>query len=278
MAAQVLPRGSLLALALALALLLPCHASASQFASLHVALRPEHLGGRTTILFDFHIASAGGHVPSPLIAVNLLYPRDVGLITSGLGLQTCSAAHLEAQGSCPANSLMGYGQALVEFPIGPELIEEHGAITTWMGPAADGHLTLLLYAEAKTPVLASLIFTSQLLDAPAPFGGELATDIPLIPTLPEAPDAAVVHMTTTIGPMNVTYYRQYRGKSTAYHPRGVRLPKRCPHGGFSFAATFAFLDGAHATARTAVPCPRSAIHPSALPPPLLRTTAARAVR
>jgi hypothetical protein len=129
---QALPRGPLLALALVLALLLPSHASASQSASLHVALRPEHLGGRTTILFDIQIASPGAHVPSPLIAVNLLYPRDVGLITSGLGLQTCSPAQLESRGRCPSNSLMGYGQALVEFPIGPELIQEHGAITTWM--------------------------------------------------------------------------------------------------------------------------------------------------
>jgi hypothetical protein len=258
MAPQALPRGALLGLALALTLLLPANAGASQSATLHVALTPEHLGGRTTILFDIQIASAGAHVPSPLTAVNLLYPKDVGLITSGLGLQTCSAAELESQGHCPANSLMGYGQALVEFPIGPELIEEHGAITTWMAPVEDGHLTLLFYAEAETPVSASLIFTSQLLDAPAPFGGQLATDIPLIPTLPQAPDAAVLHLTTTIGPMNVTYYHQFRGKSTAYHPRGIRLPKRCPPGGFPFAASFTFLDGTHTVARTAVPCPARA--------------------
>ncbi len=258
MAAEARPRGPLLALALAVTLLLPCHAGASESASLHAALRPEHLGGRTTILFDFQIAGAGAgaQAPSPLIAVSLLYPRDIGLITSGLGLQTCSPAHLEAQGRCPANSLMGYGQALVEFPIGPELIQEHGAITTWMAPVEDGHLTLLFYAEGRSPVAASLIFTSQLLDAPAPFGGELTTDIPLIPTLPEGSDAAVVQMNTTIGPMNVTYYRQYGGKRAAYHPRGVRLPRHCPQGGFPFAASFTFLDGAHASARTAVPCPR----------------------
>jgi hypothetical protein len=258
---QALPRRCLLTVALALTLLLSADAGASQSASLHVSLTPEHLGGRTTILFDIQIASAGAHVPSPLTAVNLLYPKDVGLITTGLGLQTCSATQLESRGRCPANSLMGYGQALIEFPIGPEVIEEHGEITTWMAPAADGHLTLLFYAEGQSPVSASLIFTSQLLDAPAPFGGELATDIPLIPTLPEAPNAAIVHLTTTIGPMNVTYHRQFRGKSTAYHPRGIRLPRHCPHGGFPFAATFTFSDGAHSSARTTVPCP------AAKPPP-----------
>ncbi len=65
-------------------------------------------------------------------------------------------------------------------------------------------------------------------------------------------------MTTTIGPMNVTYYRQFRGKSTPYHPRGVRLPRRCPRGGFPFAANFTFQDGAHTVARTTVPCPARA--------------------
>ncbi len=176
-----------LALALSLAFLLPGTAGASQSASLHVALTPEHLGGRTTILFDFQIASAGAHVPSPLSTVNLLYPRDVSLITSGLGLQTCSAAQLESRGRCPANSLMGYGHALVEFPVGPELIQEHGEITTWMAPATDGHLTLLFYAEATAPVSASLIFTSQLLDAPAPFGGELRPTSPRFRRSPKHP-------------------------------------------------------------------------------------------
>jgi hypothetical protein len=236
-------------------LLWPGAVSASQAATLHVALTPERLGGRTTIVFDFHITSSSGKVPSPLIAVNLLYPADVGLITSGLGLETCSAVQLEARGRCPANSLMGYGSALVEFPVGPEIIREPGAITTWMAPVEHGHLTLLFYAEGQNPVAAYLIFTSRLIDAPAPFGGAIATDIPVIPTFPEGSDAAVVQMTTTIGPMNVTYYRQFRGQTTAYHPRGVRLPKRCPHGGFPFAATFAFLDGTHTTARTTVPCP-----------------------
>lgn len=233
----------------------PSVSAATESAGLHVALRPEVLGGQTTILFSFRISTPGREAPAPLTAVSLAYPANIGLVTSGLGLETCDAAQLEAQGRCPPDSLMGYGRALVELPIGPEAIPEEGEITTWMAPLEHGHLALLFYAEGQTPVKAGLIFTAQLLAAPQPFGGRLVTSIPIIPTLPEAPDAAVVQMTSTIGPMNVTYYAQFRGRRVAYHPAGLLLPSACPRGGFPFAATFTFLNGSHASARASVPCP-----------------------
>jgi hypothetical protein len=143
----------------------------------------------------------------------------------------------------------------VELPIGPEVIPETGRITTWMAPIQDGHLALLFYAEGQTPVLSENIFTAQLLQAKAPYGGQLATQVPLIPTLPEAPYASVIGLTSTIGPMNITYYESFRGKRTPYHPNGIRLPERCPPGGFPFAATLSFLDGSHTRAAIRVACP-----------------------
>jgi hypothetical protein len=105
-------------------------------------------------------------------------------------------------------------------------------------------------------VASESIFTTQLLEAPPPYGGQLATTVPLIPTLPEAPYASVISMTSTIGPMNVTYYAWFKGKRVPYHPAGLRLPERCPKGGFPFAAEFSFFDGSHIRASTTVPCPR----------------------
>jgi hypothetical protein len=55
---------------------------------------------------------------------------------------------------------------------------------------------------------------------------------------------------------NLTYYETVKGRSVPYHPAGIGLPQTCPRGGFSFAATFAFLDGSNSRAKTAVPCPR----------------------
>ncbi len=178
-------------------------------------------------------------------------------MTSGLGLATCAASQLETQGRCPPDSLVGYGDALVDLPFGSALVSETARITTWMAPVQDGDLAFLLYVEAPGPVYAERIFTARLLDANLPYGGQLATVIPVIETLPEGPDASVVHMTATIGPMDITYYAWFRGKRIPYHPNGLRLPETCPRGGFPFAANFTFLDGSHAHARTRVPCPSS---------------------
>jgi hypothetical protein len=232
-------------------------AQAEQSVKLAVALTPERLGAGTTIDFSFRIATPHGRVPPPLTAIDLLYPANIGLITSGLGIQTCEPAALEALGpeGCSPDSLMGYGSALVEIPAGPEIIQETGRITTWMGPIQNGHLGLLFYAEGNEPVYAQLIFTSSVLAAPAPYGGRLDTNIPVIAGLPDASNPAVVQMSSTIGPMHITYYERSHGKTIAYHPDGVRLPHTCPHGGFPFAATFAFLDGSHTSAHTTVPCP-----------------------
>lgn len=233
----------------------PVAARGSQTATLSAAMRPEHLGGRTTIVFNIRVIPHGEPVPSPVVAMSLLYPANIGIVTSGLGLETCSATQLEVQGRCPANSLMGYGSGLVAMFFGSEVIEEQGKITTWMAPVQNGAITMLFYAEAPTPVSAELIFTGQLLEAPAPFGGQIGIHVPLLPTLPGAPDASLLNMTATLGPMNVTYYAWFRGKKILYHPAGLRLPQDCPRGGFPFAARFSFQDGTSAYARTSVPCP-----------------------
>jgi hypothetical protein len=244
-------------LALALLLTSAAPASASQSVTLNVQLTPERLGTGTTIHFAFQITTPQGQIPSPLRALDFRYPAKVGLLTSGLGLTNCTPKILEEIGpeGCPANSLMGYGNALVEIPIGPEIIHERGQITTWMGPVTNGHISLLFYAQGQTPVSAELIFPGIVLDAATPYGGRLKTNIPTIPTLPGAPNAAVTAMHATIGPKNITYYRRAHGKTTPYRPEGLRLPHTCPHNGFPFSSTFTFQNGAHTTAHTTVPCP-----------------------
>ena len=247
----------LLAALLTLALWHTPAAGAAQSVSLQAALQPERLGSDTTIEFGFQIATARGRVPPPLTELDLSYPANIGLVTSGLGIQSCDAATLEAHGpeGCPADALMGHGRALVELAVGPEIITETGEITTWMGPIENGHLSLLFYANGETPVYAQPIFTGLILEAPPPYGGQLDTQIPVIGGLPGGPDAAVVRMRATIGPKDITYYKHRHGKTIAYQPRRLLLPPRCPHGGFPFAATFAFLDGTHTSAHTTVPCP-----------------------
>jgi hypothetical protein len=247
----------LLALLLTLWLLSICGVSAAQPVDLQVALRPEHLGAGTTMDFRFEIVTPPGRVPPPLTAVEFRYPANFGLLTSGLGLATCTTTTLEELGpeGCPAEAQMGFGSAVVEIPVGPEIVRETGNLTAWMAPPQEGHIALSFYAEGTTPILAQLIFPGVVLAAAQPFGGRLHTHIPIIPTLPEAPNAAVVRLRATIGPLDVTYYRHAGGRTLGYQPNGIVLPRTCPRGGFPFEAAFSFLDGSRSAAHTSIPCP-----------------------
>jgi len=234
-------------------------AGASPTAKLQAELTPERLGRGTTIVFSFTLATTTGRVPSPLSGLDLYYPANLGIATSGLGLETCEASELETMGpaACPSESQMGYGEALVEIPFGPAVLHETAHTTIYMAHLQEGHLGLLFFADGRTPVSAGIVFHGLVLPAQSPFGGELATSFPPVPTLPGAPNAAVVHLRSTIGPLHLIYYEQTRsGRYRPYHPRGVILPRTCPRGGFRFAATFAFEDGSGASASTVVPCPR----------------------
>lgn len=232
-------------------------ATAKPIAKLTATLSPERLGQGTTIGFGFTIATTTGQVPSPLTALDIYYPTNLGIGTSGLGLETCSVATLEINGpeSCPSQSQMGYGKALIEIPFGGEILHETAQTMIYMARIHEGHIGLLFYAYGHIPLAAQVIFHGLVLPAYSPFGGDLAITTPLVPTLPGAPNAAIVHLRSTIGPLHLTYYEHTRGKYRPYHPRGILLPRTCPHGGFRFAASFAFEDGSHTNAHTVVPCP-----------------------
>jgi hypothetical protein len=227
---------------------------------LHATLTPERLGQRTTIGFGFLIAAPPHQVPSPLTQVDVSYPHNLGVALSGLGLASCTQPTLVKYGpeGCSAESRMGYGTALAEIPVGPEILTETAQITVVRAPINAGHIALLFYANADTPILAQLVFPGLLLPAPNPYGGRINVQVPLVPSLPGAPPVAVVQLHATIGPEHITYYEHLHGKIVPYQPNGILLPNSCPHGGFQFAATFGFLDGTHAKARTAVSCPRHA--------------------
>ncbi len=244
-------RTRLTAVVLTLCALLPAAASAAQTARIAVRFTPERLGRATTVSLGVHIG-ASDDVPEPLTGVQFFYPRNLGFATSGLGLAACSVSVLEALGpaGCPANSQIGYGNAQVEIPIGPALVQETVQLAIFAGPSPDGYLHLLVCVTGETPVIAAVVLSGVLLP------GDLKIDIPPIPSLPEAPYVSLTQMQLTLGGQ-LTYYETLDGARVAYHPPGVGLPSRCPRGGFRFAATFAFLDGSPASAHTAVRCPRA---------------------
>ena len=153
---------------------------------------------------------------------------------------------------------MGYGSGTVEVPFGPEILREHDPHDDLHGAAPEGrHLGLLFYADGESPVSAQLVFPGLVL----PRRGALRrrtqhANCRSCRPSPKRPTPRSCTLDTTIGPSHITYYEYLKGHFIPYHPRGIRLPRTCPHGGFRFAAQFAFENGAHASAHAAVPCPR----------------------
>jgi hypothetical protein len=236
---------------------LPSAAQAGQAVRLSATLTPERLGHGTTVGFAFEIAAPPNRVPPPLTGLDLSYPGNLGFALSGLGLATCLATTLAVLGpeGCPAESRMGYGAALAEIPVGPLIVREPAEVAIVRTIDPGGRLALLFYADGEEPVSAQIVFPGVLVPAPAPFGGQVHVDVPLVPSLPEAPDVAIVRLRATLGPQHLTYYRHVNGRAIPYNPKGILLPKRCPRGGFPFAGRFTFVDGSTATAHTSVACP-----------------------
>lgn len=249
-------------LGICLPLATPAAASAGSSATLSASFAPERLGRRTTLSFGFQIHGDGGRVPPALTAVDLSYPNYLGIALSGLGLAVCAEATLQAAGptGCPANSVMGRGTARAEIALGPEVVRESAPITILRASNQEGHIAVLFSAIGTLPLAAGVVFPGVLLPAPAPFGGLLSIAVPLIPSVPGAPNVALVQLRSTLGPSGIVYYEQVAGRTLAYQPPGILLPNSCPAGGFPFAADFSFEDGSHASAATSVPCPRRRHH------------------
>lgn len=236
--------------------------AANQSARLSAQLTPEHLGRSTTIGVSFAIEDRVDRVPPPLQTVEIRYPANFGIALSGLGVESCTAQTLETLGppGCPPNSLMGHGTAFGEIPFGPTIVHETAAVTIVRAEDQNGRIALLFDAQGISPVDANLVFGGIVLPTRPPYGGDIRISVPLVPSLPEAPDVAVVALQATIGPVGLTYYERVHGTSVPYSPRGIVLPGRCPRAGFPFATAIAFVGGSRASAYTHVRCPARSAH------------------
>lgn len=242
----------------ALAACLPGAALAAPSVRLSAGLQPEVLGRSTTVSLRMQIAPGEEVVPAPLVEADLRYPAGLDVQLSGLGIDACSVATLELSGpqGCPPNSLMGRGYAVAELPIKHAVFREAAKIAIVRSAEQEGHFALLLYVYGETAVETQIVLPAQLLPAGGPFGGLLAIQVPLVPSLPETPDVSVGEIALQIGSRDLTYYERVHHKLIAYRPAGIELPKRCPRGGFRFAVRLGFLGGQSASSATAVPCPR----------------------
>lgn len=227
-------------------------AQATQSAKLQVSLSPERLGASTTITFAFQIIAPNHALPAALTLLDVRLPPGMGIDTRGLA--TCRTALL-AHGprGCSRNSQVGIGSVDVKVPLGEVVRPERAALTVFNAPRQHKRTTLLFYAAGRLPIATQLVFTGVIV--PSRLGQSIEARIPLIPTLPEAPDAAIVAMTSTLGTRQLTYYRTVGHRRVSFTPKGATVPAHCPTGGFAFSADFGFNDASSTSATATVPCP-----------------------
>lgn len=214
---------------------------------------PERLGRSTTVAFSFSISE-----PAPLRSVVLSLPPGIGFARTSLGLEPCQQATLVDLGpeGCPADSLIGQGTAFAEVLAESE-VEETASVFVLIGPEDGEAMNVLFFVDGKSPVNREVILSGALLFARSESSSAtLSIKAPLLRAWPGGPEIGVVRFRSTIGPAGLTYYRRIDGKTVAFKPRGLTLPRRCPRGGFPVSAKFAWWGLAEtASVTTHVRCP-----------------------
>lgn len=193
-----------------------------------------------------------GGFPPPLIGITVDLPTGVRIDTADF--PTCPRSVILEQREprlCPKGSSAGPGgkaHGVVAF--GEERVAESVSISAFLAPG--GGLEFL--AVGHTPVSLEIPATGLLHQpGPAGFGPQFSGTIPLIQTVPGAPDASVEAIEITLG----TAIRKH-GKTYYYG----RVPKRCPSGGFRVRSEFMFAEPGDLSKSETVtvpfraPCPR----------------------
>jgi hypothetical protein len=227
---------------------------ASQTLTFSARLTPDKLGAATNLSAETTITSGEG-TPSPVSGVVAYLPAGLGVHAGGIA--TCEKAKLESDGAsgCPADSRVGFGGGVGVVQFGQEFVREPYTLDFFLAPREDGHLAVLIYANAVSPVPVQLVLVGKEVAAPAPYGFGISVQVPPVNTIPGAANAAVESNYISIGSTNVAYYETIHGKRKLVHIKGLTAPKTCSGHGFPFALTMSFADGTTSTANSTDPCP-----------------------
>jgi hypothetical protein len=227
---------------------------ASQTLKFTARLTPDKLGAPTNLSAETTIASDEGP-PSPVSTVVAYLPA--GLNVHVHGIATCEQAKLETEGTdgCPADSRVGFGGGVGVVQLGREFVKEHYTLDFFLAPNEAGHLAVLIYVNAVSPVPVELVLVGKEIAAPKPYGFAISVQVPPVSTVPGAAYASVESNYVSVGATNVAYYETVRGKRKLVHIKGLTAPKTCSGHGFPFALSMSFADGTTSTANYTDPCP-----------------------
>jgi hypothetical protein len=193
-----------------------------------------------------------GGFPAPLIGITVYLPMGVKIDTRDF--PTCPTrviAEEREPRKCPKGSAAGpIGKVEGVVAFGQERVEETAEIHSFFAPG--GGLEFLV--DGHSPVSLEIPTSSRLLQpgGGGGFGPEFTGPIPLVETVPGAPDASTEKIDITLG----SAIRKH-GKAYYYG----RVPKTCPAGGFRVKALLTFAENAQlsepvtVTVPFRVPCP-----------------------
>jgi hypothetical protein len=231
-------------------------ALASQTLTFTARLTPDELGAATNLSAQTTIASSQGP-PSPIASVLAYLPAGLRIHTRHL--TACQRAKLEVDGAggCPPDSRIGFGGGVGVVQFGSEFVKENYTLDFFLAPSEGGHLAVLIYADAVSPVPIQLVMLGREVAAPKPYGFGISVQVPPVATIPGAANASVESNYVSVGSANVAYYETVHGRRRLVHVEGLTAPRTCSGSGFPFALTMSFADGSTSTATSTDPCPHA---------------------
>jgi hypothetical protein len=182
--------------------------------------------------------------PSPVTGVIVDLPAGTKLHPQGF--TSCPLPVLESHEvqNCPKKSYAGpTGEVLGVVSFGSTRVREKGTIQAFFAPGGK----LAFYTEGRSPALIEVLAFAGISTAPAPFGPRFSAEVPLVPTVPEAPYASVLMIKSKIGAAFM------HGKKLVSYGT---VPKKCPKGGFKGKVQLSFFSGETVTVEPTVPCPK----------------------
>ena len=190
-----------------------------------------------------------GGFPPPLIGVNFFTPAGTKLHPQGF--VSCSPNALKNTGprACPKKSRVTIaGEALGVVSFGNERVQEKASIQAFFAPGG----ALQFFTQGSSPVSLEFISASRVVGARRPYGQEFKTTVPLIETVPGAPDASTLSINVKVG----AAFK--KGKKVTYYGT---VPKKCPKGGFPLKSELLFAGLGGLAPQTVpvtykAPCPR----------------------
>jgi hypothetical protein len=244
------------AVVLGVCLLAAAAAWAAETLEVTAGFSPDKAGAPTNVHGTATIGSTTGAMPSPIIGATVMGPAGLKVDVHGVGV--CNPALLEATletKSCPKDSKAGYGGGVGEYELAGERREEPFELSFFRGPNEDGHLVLVAFLNASSPVSVQIVLKAQVVPEPKPYGLGFAFKVPIIETLPGASPASAKSIFITLGAPNAAYFEKVHGRRTLVHVKGIVVPKTCPHGGFPYETQLSFQDGTTNTVKGTIPCP-----------------------